>query len=47
MRKLQDPGRGFPLVLAGIAVAGLLSALVDGTVGWENLAHTVLKHALQ
>lgn len=47
MRKIQATDRSFALVLAGIAVAGLLSALIDGTVGWEGLAHTVLVRAMQ
>ncbi len=47
MRKIQAPDRGFPLVLAGIAVTGLLSALIDSTVGWEGLAYTVLVRAMQ
>jgi hypothetical protein len=37
---------GFPLILSGITLAGLLSALVDATLGWENLAHSILSQAI-
>ncbi len=47
MRTGRTPSGGFPLLLCGIAVAGLMSALIDGTVGWESLARTVLLRALQ
>jgi len=33
---------GFVLTAAGIFAIGLLSALVDGTLGWEYLAQEFL-----
>jgi len=47
MRKLRPGHGGFPLTLGGITIAGLLSALVDGTLGWEQLAHTLLDRIVQ
>lgn len=47
MRKLRPRHRGFPLTLSGITIAGLLSALVDGTLGWEQLAHNLLIRIVQ
>ena len=37
----------FPLVMSGIIVIGLCSALIDGTVGWEALAQAVMAGAIQ
>lgn len=38
------PGTGaaFPALLGGLAVAGLLSALLDATLGWEPLLHAMI-----
>lgn len=37
----------FPLIMSGIIVIGLCSALIDGTVGWEVLAQAVMAGAIQ
>lgn len=47
MRRPRQGYGGFPLTISGITVAGLLSALIDGTVGWEQLAHAVLTRVVQ
>jgi hypothetical protein len=46
MPRHRSRNKGFPLLLGGITLAGLLSALVDGTLGWETLAQNVLMHAV-
>jgi len=47
MRHPHNRTVAFPLLISGITVAGLLSALIDGTLGWETLVHTILIHATQ
>ena len=40
-RAAQGPG-GFVLTATVICAVGLLSALIDGTLGWEYLARELL-----
>jgi hypothetical protein len=47
MQSRRTSNDGFALRLCGIAVAGLMSALIDGTVGWASLADAILTRALQ
>jgi hypothetical protein len=47
MHRPRPGSNGFPLTISGITIAGLLSALVDGTLGWEQLAHTLLNRIAQ
>ena len=47
MRRPRPGNNGFPLTLSGITIAGLLSALVDGTLGWESLLQELLQRASQ
>lgn len=47
MRKQRPRHGGFPLTLSGITIAGLLSALVDGTLGWESLLQELQQRASQ
>lgn len=47
MPRLRRRNSGFPLILCGITVIGLLSALIDNTLGWEALAHAVVLRAIQ
>ena len=42
MAKYRSRSSSFPLILAGITLAGLVSALIDGTLGWETLAQHIL-----
>lgn len=45
MHRTRNRDNTFALTLCGIAVIGLLSALIDGTMGWEELAQTVIQRA--
>jgi hypothetical protein len=42
MHRTSPRPAGFVLTATGIFVIGLLSALVDGTLGWEYLAQEFL-----
>ena len=46
MHRHRSRNRNFPLVLSGITFAGLISALVDATLGWENIAQSILIQTL-
>lgn len=46
MARQRSRSSSFRLVLSGITLAGLVSALIDGTLGWETLAQTILMHTV-
>lgn len=46
MAKYRSRSSSFPLILAGITLAGLISALIDGTLGWETLAQSILRQTM-
>lgn len=41
MARHRSHNSSFPLILSGITLAGLISALIDGTLGWETLAQSI------
>ena len=43
MRKTPKPCGGFALTMAAILASGLLSALIDGTLGWDTLARELMQ----
>ncbi len=46
MARHRSRSSNFPLIISGITLAGLISALIDGTLGWETLAQTILIQTL-
>ncbi|MBY0271368.1 MAG: hypothetical protein K2X06_15995 [Burkholderiales bacterium] len=42
MHRVSPRPAGFALTATGISAVGLLSALIDGTLGWEYLAQELL-----
>ncbi len=44
--KRATPPAGFGGTMVVLSVAGLFSALIDGTLGWEYLVHEVLRQLI-
>ncbi len=45
MKKAMPPA-AFGTTMVALSVAGLFSALIDGTLGWEYLVHEVLRQLI-
>ena len=44
--KRTMPPAAFGGVMAALSLAGLFSALIDGTLGWEYLVHEMLRQLI-
>ena len=44
--KPATPPAAFGGAMAALSAAGLFSALIDGTLGWEYLVHEVLRRLM-
>lgn len=42
MHRASSQSAGFALTVTGMSVIGLLSAVIDSTLGWEYLARELL-----
>lgn len=44
--RIEPPPAIFGGTMIALSVAGLFSALIDGTLGWEFLVHEVLRRLM-
>jgi hypothetical protein len=44
--KRVTPPAGFSSAMIALSVAGMFSALIDGTLGWEYLVHERLRRLM-